>query len=354
MIRFRNAAFGVAAIVAMVQLWGCRTDQQPPAPAQAAKELVVATWGGDLQKNMRVAFFEPFEKSKTAVVRDATFTGEYGKIKAQVQAGRVEWDVVEVEEDTMLTGGKEGLLEPIDYNIVPGDAYFPQAKSKYGVGVLSSSTALTWNKNRIPAGTPAPSSWRDFWDLKRYPGKRGLYKSPLSTLEIALLADGVQASKLYPLDVDRALRKLTQIKRNIVWWSSGSEFQQKILSEYTMSSAWNGRAWSLQQQGKPVGLSFNQGVLQMDWWVVPKGSSQKQLAMELIAQCAKPEGQHVLAQKMAYGPVNREAAASLPAKTSDMVPTSPANLSKQIALNAKWWSENNKAVRAKWEAWLLQ
>src|SRR2546421_6111599 len=39
----------------------------------------------------------------------------------------------------------------------------------------------------------APHSWADFWDIRKYPGKRGLRHSAKYTLEIALLADGVDA-----------------------------------------------------------------------------------------------------------------------------------------------------------------
>ena len=36
------------------------------------------------------------------------------------------------------------------------------------------------------------------------------------------MADGVAPDKLYPLDVDRAFKKLEEIKPNItVWWTSG-------------------------------------------------------------------------------------------------------------------------------------
>ena len=60
----------------------------------------------------------------------------------------------------------------------------------------------------------ARSRWADLFDTAKIPGKRTFYKwSAPGVLEIALLADGVAPDKLYPLDLDRAFKKLDTIKK---------------------------------------------------------------------------------------------------------------------------------------------
>jgi hypothetical protein len=60
-------------------------------------------------------------------------------------------------------------------------------------------------------------------------GTRSLYNSAPRTLMFALLADGVPADKVCPFDLDRAFKKLDQIKPHIkVWWTQGNQSQQLI------------------------------------------------------------------------------------------------------------------------------
>ena len=81
----------------------------------------------------------------------------------------------------------------------------------HGVASNIQGTNLCYRRDKFPTG--GPKSWVDFWDVKRFPGARGLCinDSP-RTLIFALLADDVPADRLYPLDVDRAFKKLDQIK----------------------------------------------------------------------------------------------------------------------------------------------
>src|SRR5207247_9117368 len=105
--------------------------------------------------------------------------------------------------------------------------------------------------------------WVDCVDVQKFPGSRGLCinDSP-RTLIFALIADGVPADRLYPLDIDRAFKKLNEIKPHIkVWWREGNQSQQLIRDgELYMMSIWNGRATELKQAGVPVELVWNGAV----------------------------------------------------------------------------------------------
>ncbi len=318
------------------------------------RPFTVVSWGGALQDAEREAYFQPFGKLTGKDVRDIAFTGEYARLKAMVESGKVEWDVVETDSDIVLSGGKEGLFEPIDYSVVPRDKILTGWARTYGVGVFLYSTVLMWNNDRIPKAEPRPSKWADLWDTKRYPGKRGFRKSPRTTLEIALLADGVAPQNLYPLDVDRAFRKLDQIRKDIVWWSSGAELEAKMLDELTMAAGYNGRAFNLQQAGKNISYTFDGAILDSDWWVVPRGTPYRQLAMQFIAYTCRPEGQRLLARRLAYGPIIKGGTEGLPPSVEDILASTPQNLRKEVRFSSEWWAENQKAILPRWEAWLIE
>ena len=72
-------------------------------------------------------------------------------------------------------------------------------------------------------------------------------KQPEYALESALLADGVSPDQIYttlatPEGVDRAFKKLDEIKPNLLWWESGAQPLQYLASgEVVMATAFNGR-----------------------------------------------------------------------------------------------------------------
>lgn len=188
--------------------------------AQAADSLNFVSWGGTTQDAQKEAWAVPFTKATDIkVVQDGPT--DYGKLKAMVESGNVQWDVVDVEADFALRAASEGLLEPLDFNQIKRDKIDPRFVSDHGVGSFFFSFVLGYNEGKLGANKPV--DWTALFDTKTYPGKRALYKWPSpGVLELALLADGVAPDKLYPLDLDRAFKKLDTIKKDIVWWGGGA------------------------------------------------------------------------------------------------------------------------------------
>ena len=171
-----------------------------------------------------------------------------------VESGKVTWDVVDVEADFALRAGREGLLEPLDFKQIAKRTIDPRFVTIYGAGSFYFSFILGYNTKVLGN---APQDWAALFDTRAFPGKRALYKWPSpGVLEIALLADGVNPAQLYPLDLDRAFKKLDSIKGEIAWWGSGDESQQ-LLSSGTagLGMFWNGRVNALRDGGAPVGTS---------------------------------------------------------------------------------------------------
>jgi putative spermidine/putrescine transport system substrate-binding protein len=208
---------------------------------------------------------------------------------------------------------------------------------------------LGYNKTAFKGAQP--STWADLFDTKKFPGKRTFYKwSAPGVLEIALLADGVPANKLYPLDLDRAFKKLDTIKGDIVWWSGGAQSQQLLASgEASMGMFWNGRLHALQATGVPVGISWNQNLTAADMLVIPKGAKHRDEALKFLAAATSPQAQAKFATDTGYAPINVKSAALMTPAVAKTLPDQYTQ--SQINLDMKYWAANRDAIAKRWYAW---
>ncbi|HIE4272038.1 TPA: ABC transporter substrate-binding protein [Pseudomonas aeruginosa] len=319
--------------------------------ASAAESMSFVSWGGTTQDAQKDAWAVPFsEKTGIKVLQDGPT--DYGKLKAMVESGNVQWDVVDVEADFALRAAREGLLEPLDFSVIKRDRIDPRFVSDHGVGSFFFSFVLGYNERRL--GNKQPQDWTALFDTATYPGKRALYKWPSpGVLELALLADGVPADKLYPLDLDRAFKKLDTIKQDIVWWGGGAQSQQLLASgEASLGQFWNGRIHALEQEGASVGVSWKQNLVMADFLVVPKGAKNKDAAMKFLAMASGAEGQAEFANLTAYAPVNLDSVPQLEAELAPSLPT--AHEPDQVTLDFAYWAEHGSEIAARWNEWLLK
>ncbi|CAB3715167.1 ABC transporter substrate-binding protein [Paraburkholderia rhynchosiae] len=341
--RARAVAIAVVTTVAAASAVLIHT----PASAAAAP-IVFASWGGTTQSAQQKDWAQPFtQTSGIQVLMDGPT--DYGKLKAMVESGNVQWDVVDVEGDFAYAALRDGLVEPIDYTVVNKADLDPRFSSPGAVGSFYYSFVLGYNKASYKNG--APANYADLFDTKRFPGKRTFYKwSAPGVLEVALLADGVAPNKLYPLDLDRAFKKLDTIKSEIVWWSGGAQSQQLMASgEAPIGVFWNGRLHALQQTGVDVGVSWNQNLTAADMLVVPKGSKHKAEAMKFLAAATGPQAQANFAAETGYAPVNLKSAALLPPNVAKTQPDQYK--ATQINLDMKYWADHRDEIAKRWYAW---
>lgn len=318
--------------------------------AVAAQDMVFTSWGGTTQDAQKEAWASSFETENAVKVLQDGPT-DYGKLKAMVESGSPTWDVVDVEMDFAIKAAKDGLLEPIDFAIVPREDLDPRFTTDHAVGSFYYSFVMAWNNGAV---SEEPTGWADMFDLAKFPGKRTLYKwSAPGVIEIALLADGVAPDQLYPLDLDRAFKKLDTIKSEIVWWSGGAQSQQLIASgEAAMGQMWNGRVFALEQEGADVGVTWNQNLTAADVLVVPKGAKNKDAAMKFLATATSPAGQAKFAELSGYAPINVKAKAEM---DSEMVKSLPdAFTESQIDLDMNYWAEHRDEIAERWYAWQAQ
>lgn len=325
------------------------------ASGAMAADLTVISFGGTSKDVQTEAFYKPFEKQEGMKVIAGEYNGEMGKIKAMVDTGSVNWDVVQVEGPELLRGCEDGLFEPLDPAILGNAAdYVPGTISDCGAGLLVWSMAMVYDGKRFANG---PTGWADFWDTRKFPGKRSLRKGAKYTLEIALLADGVKKEDLYKVlatqeGVDRAFKKLDEIKPSIQWWESGAQPMQFIASgDVAMSTAYNGRAFAAQQEGAPMKVVWNGSLYAIDSWAIPKGSPNKKAAEDFIAFSLKPEQQKIHTVKLGYGSVNLGTTKLLDPKLVERLNTSPANLEQAVPVNFEFWVDHGEDLEQRFNAW---
>ena len=195
----------------------------------AQKDLTVVGWGGVIQDAFRKAYFVPYQEAGLGTVQEDTTNGGLAKISAMVATNSVSWDVVQFPKDELLLACDEGLLQDLtELQEQLEDQLLPEAtEPECGIGTLAWSLVLAYDKGKVAS---EPNGWKDFFDVEKFPGKRGLRKSARLTLEVALMADGVEPKDVYSTlateeGFDRAINKLESIKDHIVWWESGAQPQ---------------------------------------------------------------------------------------------------------------------------------
>ena len=337
------------------------------AQAPVQKDLTVVSWGGAYTRSQMLAFVKPFRSRIGEWVAMATYNGGLDEIREQVETENVTWDVVDFELSDLIRGCREGLLEKIDHRKLMTGAdgtpsaedFIPGALTECGVGQMVWATVVAYDGSQIVGDRP--SALADFFDLRKFPGKRGLRRDPRVVMEWALMADGVAPGDVYAtLETEdgqrRAFSMLNRIRNAIVWWSTGSEPVQLLDSgAVVMTSAWNGRMYRpMVEEGKDYAIVWDGQLWDIDSWGIPKGTANLAKAMDFIA-FATSSGQLAEQTKyISYGPARMSAMALVDEDTSAMLPTAAANMANALQTNARWWATRHEELSAKFEQWLTR
>jgi putative spermidine/putrescine transport system substrate-binding protein len=324
-----------------------------------AEELRIVSWGGAVNDAYRASMWEPYTKQSGVKVVEDVYSGEFGKIKSQVEAGNLQWDVADPEWPEVEQGCREGLFEKIDVAQFDSKDLIKGAVSECGVMTILGGTVLAYNSEKI---SDPPKSWADFWDVKKYPGKRGMRRAITDTLPMALMADGVPNAEIYKVlatkeGQDRAFKKLDELKQHIVWWTSGTEQIQGLLTgEYDMAMAWNGRVTTAnKEEGAKLAIAWGAGqVLNGDRWVILKGSPNKRQALDFIKFALRPEQQAEFMRKIPYGQVNQKAYALLSDEEKKNLPTTEEHLKEAVLVDPAFFLEHREALTERFEKWVTE
>ena len=109
----------------------------------AAQSVTVVSWGGAYTKSQVEAYHKPFTKKTGIRINSEDYNGGMAQVKAQVESGKVVWDVVDVEYHDAVRGCDEGLLMELDLSILPPAPDGTPAKDDFIKGTLHECAVAT-------------------------------------------------------------------------------------------------------------------------------------------------------------------------------------------------------------------
>ena len=335
----------------------------------ALADVTVMSWGGAYGAAQTEVHLKPFTAATGIATTMVDSDNPATPIKAMVEANNVTIDVASLEYADVIRLCDEGALEVIDLAILaPGadgtpamDDFLPGSVVECGVSTDVWANVYAYDTTKFPNGGPTTAA--DFFDLEKFPGKRGLRRGAKAVLEFALMADGVPAEEVYtvlgtPEGVDRAFAKLDTIKSEVVWWEAGAQPPQLLADgEVAMSTAYNGRIFAaITAENKPFQIVWDGQIYENEMYVVPKGAPNMEEAMKFIAFATTTEGLRAQAELISYGPPRKSALKDeifYKGNEFSMSPHSPtANLDNALPSNFEFWVDRDAELNERFNAWL--
>jgi putative spermidine/putrescine transport system substrate-binding protein len=312
-------------------------------------EVMILTTGGTWEAAQKKAYYEPFTKATGIKVVLVPF--ESAKTLVAIERGDV--PPVDIEQ---LSAGKANIyarknaLEKMDYRYFDADTIkgMPAAhRQEHIVGQITYSLGIAYTDEAAKKSGRAPANWAEFFDAKKFPGARAVAACNANfivdggLLEMALMADGVPAAQLYPLDIDRAFRKLEAVRPTVslYYTASGDGPQSLVDGRADYAATFNGRIYSVRQQGAKVNFEWNQSLIETHYWGVVKNAPNRENAMKFIAFASRAAQQAAASNLMAYGPANEAAFALIKPDLAPWLPGAPSHAAKQVRQNYAWWNE---------------
>ena len=368
----RMRRLSICFIVASVLLAGGPGDTG--AKAQDDSVLTVVTWGGSYERSQREAYFRPFTEKTGVPVEVVRYDGGLKALREHIATNDpTHWDVIDMLMADASSACNEGLLEPFDPSILapapdgtPAEQDFSDRSIRdCSVAQLVFSTVIAYDDRAFPGEKPRTIA--DFFNLKKFPGRRALRKAPVGLFEWALRAYGVPRRQIYNLlstdrGFDLALRKLDRIRPRLEWWESGAE-PVKMLQQgrVAMASAYNGRVFNAQTvDNAPISVIWDSQLLDYTTWAIPKGTPQKDMAEKFIRFATRTENLGAQANRISYGPtrasarkrIGRHVDTGVPMRPH--MPTAPRHLEKAIRQDHQWYAQTEDLRWRRFEAWLDQ
>ncbi|MCR9073165.1 MAG: ABC transporter substrate-binding protein [Alphaproteobacteria bacterium] len=334
------------------------------AGTASADTLTIVSWGGAYTKSQVEAYHKPWIEMTGDTINSEDYNGGLAEVRAQVEAGNVTWDLVDVELSDAVRGCDEGILEPLPIADLPPAPDGTPAEEDFiagtlhecAVGLIVWSTVYAYDETKFSTG---PATIADFFDLAKFPGKRGMRKTPKANLEFALMADGVAADEVYdvlatPEGVERAFAKLDSIKDDTIWWEAGAQPPQLLADgEVVMTTAYNGRLFNaIAKENKPFEIVWDGQVWDIDLWVMPRGTPNKERAWEFIKFSSDTQRLADQAKYISYGPVRKSSFPKILPEMQSHMPTAPDNFKNPLQNDFEFWADYGDELNERFNAWL--
>jgi putative spermidine/putrescine transport system substrate-binding protein len=325
-------------------------DTTPPGPPA----LTAVLPAGPVRDTLIRLFLKPYADATGSIaVADPAWDGASLDAALKPAAGGTP-DLILVTGAQLDAGCRAQTLARLDWSTLGRDRYLPQAVGDCGAGAYLAAVALAWDRDKLPQ-TP---DWPDFWDVARHPGGRGLPRTARFDLEIALLADGVAAADIYRTlrtteGLDRAFRKLDQLKPYILWWDKPDQPAHMLAAGHVLLTA--SPSFPLLQTSdathRAYGLQWKGSLISVQSWAIPQGAPHPAAAQAGLLIAADIARQADFARLTGLGPTIRAAIDLLPPGPRAASPAAPHNLQDALFIDEGFWLENQDKLQARFDAW---
>ena len=327
--------------------------------------LTVMTWPGVYGRAQTNAQMHPFSAETNIDVRPAFWDGDLADVQAMVNKGQFKADVIDFELPKAVQACKDDLLEKIDPAILPPGADGTPAARDFVPGAIGPCWIGSQVYSQVMVTAPrlkkAPATLADFFDTKKFPGRRALSRASAKfNLEMALLADGVAPGNVYksletPQGLDRAFARLKTL--NPIWaHDSVGALGWLKNGQAVMTTALNGDVANLKDF--TPGVIWDHQLYEMDVFAIPAGDPNKKRALDYIAYATGSAPLAGVASWVPYGPARRSALALVkpnPETGQAMVlPTAPENFRNAFAIDESWWLAHGPAIASRWQEFVSQ
>ncbi|HYQ63672.1 extracellular solute-binding protein [Actinophytocola sp.] len=359
--RTRSALTGAALTAAAVLATACGTGDSGTTGGTSGGttgngpvQLTYVSYGGTGQEGQIKAFQEPYTAAHPNVTFVNTSPADVAQVKAQVMAGAVQWDVVSVAPAAAQQNCGT-LFEKLDLPDLDRKDYVDKGVGDCYVGNFANATIFGYNAAKFPDPAKAPKSVKDFFDAKKFPGKRGVITNLQNgILEYPLLADGVRPDKLYPLDVDRALAKWATIRGDTLFAPNVGALQQAVgADQVDMFLLADSRIIALLNDKKNIKLVWDKTVVSVNGLAVPRGSKNKVAAEDFLESVMSPESSAKVSELLGTAPVNLKAKPELTDSGKLVEVYGPVNTGDTVIQDIDWYAKNFDAVTTKLNNWLV-
>ncbi|TQS43053.1 extracellular solute-binding protein [Cryptosporangium phraense] len=354
MPRTRRALAVLSAAVAVALLAGCGGGSAAENDPDGKITLTFTAYGGDGQKAMISSYQKPYSAAHTNISFTNTSPPDLAQVKAQVLSKSVKWDVVAVAP-AAATQNCGKLFEKLDFSDVKKDDLVPGAVGECYLANWINANPIAYRTDAYPDPAKAPKTVADFFDLKKFPGKRGMLTNLQNgILEYPLLADGVAPDKLYPLDVPRALKKLDTIRSSTTFAPNVGALQQAAgAGQVDMFIMPDSRLVPLMNSGTKITVLWDKTVTALNAFAVPKGSPNKEAARRFIETVVSPEGVKAISEALGTQPINKTATLNLSDNAKKVEVAGPQNTGVEVPQDVDWYAKNFDQVTTQLNNWLV-
>ena len=313
------------------------------------KTLTFVSYGGIYQDGQVAALKEFVDKSGVTLLNDGPT--EIAKLKAQVDAGNVTWDVVDTADlPPYVHCGT--LFQKLDLTKLDVSKIPPGQVGECSVPAMNYGVVLMY-KNDTYKDNP-PKNWQDFFDTEKFPGTRAIDGSGDPTgglVEQAFKATGGDPKAMTEADIAKGMDKIRALGPDTIYWKTGAESQQLAESgEADMIMMWTGRAMTAVKNGAKYTPVWQDWLVVMDQLTIPVGVKDTGASYALLNAYLGKKSQEVLSEKTSYTPINLDAKPNVDANTMAFLTSTPERIAQGYQQNIPFWVKNFDKAGEQWAA----